>query len=109
MPFPNNSFDGIYCIEATCHAISRELVYAEILRVLKPGGFFGTYEWLITPKYNDQNPTHCEIRNRIEHSSGIPKLVDAENAIRALERVGWKVVSDEDLAITTPTNPVLWW
>jgi sterol 24-C-methyltransferase len=84
-------------------------VFAEILRVLKPGGFFGTYEWLITPEYDDKNPTHREIRNRIEHGNGIPKLVDVKHATRALERVGWEVVSDEDLAITTPANPVPWW
>ena len=37
LPFPNNHFDGVYAIEATCHAPEREKVYGEIFRVLKPG------------------------------------------------------------------------
>ena len=37
LPFPENYFDGVYAIEATCHAPRREDVYGEIFRVLKPG------------------------------------------------------------------------
>jgi ubiquinone/menaquinone biosynthesis C-methylase UbiE len=52
LPFPNDSFDGVYAIEATCHAPKREGVYGEIYRVLKPGQIFATYEWCLTPKYD---------------------------------------------------------
>jgi 2-polyprenyl-3-methyl-5-hydroxy-6-metoxy-1,4-benzoquinol methylase len=37
LPFTENSFDGVYAIEATCHAPRRQDVYGEIFRVLKPG------------------------------------------------------------------------
>merc|ERR1711959_131993 len=52
LPFPDNSFDGVYAIEATCHAPNREGVYSEILRVLKPNGVFATYEWCLTDVYD---------------------------------------------------------
>jgi sterol 24-C-methyltransferase len=45
IPFPDNSFDAAYAMEATVHAPSLEGVYSEIFRVLKPGGTFGVYEW----------------------------------------------------------------
>ena len=45
LPFPENHFDGVYAIEATCHAPRREGVYSEIFRVLKPGQVFACYEW----------------------------------------------------------------
>ncbi|KAJ6671862.1 hypothetical protein OIU79_026104 [Salix purpurea] len=51
MPFPENSFDGAYSIEATCHAPKLEEVYAEIFRVLKPGSLYVSYEWVTTDKY----------------------------------------------------------
>lgn len=35
--FADESFDGVYAIEATCHAPVREGVYGQIFRVLKPG------------------------------------------------------------------------
>lgn len=44
MPFPDNTFDAVYAIEATVHAPSLAGVYSEIFRVLKPGGTFGVYE-----------------------------------------------------------------
>lgn len=34
--FADDSFDGVYAIEATCHAPRREDVYSQIYRVLKP-------------------------------------------------------------------------
>ena len=45
LPFPDNHFDGVYAIEATCHAPRREGVYSEIYRTLKPGQIFACYEW----------------------------------------------------------------
>merc|ERR1712072_1328102 len=48
LPFEDNSFDAVYAIEATCHAPDRNGVYSEILRVLKPGGVFATYELCLT-------------------------------------------------------------
>lgn len=38
IPSGNETFDAVYQIEATAHAPSKEGVYAEIFRVMKPGG-----------------------------------------------------------------------
>ncbi|WZZ33774.1 hypothetical protein YC2023_017175 [Brassica napus] len=46
MPFDENTFDGPYFIEATCHAPELEEVYAEIFRVMKPGSLYVSYEWV---------------------------------------------------------------
>ena len=63
LPFEANSFDGVYAIEATCHAPRRQDVYGEIYRVLKPGQIFATYEWCLTPKYDKNNDFHRLIKN----------------------------------------------
>ena len=44
MPFSNNSFNGTYSIEDTCHAPKLEEVYAEIFRVLKPRSIYVSKE-----------------------------------------------------------------
>jgi sterol 24-C-methyltransferase len=62
MSFPDASFDAVYAIEATVHAPSLEGIYSEIFRVLKPGGVFGVYEWLMTDAYDNNNPEHKAIR-----------------------------------------------
>ena len=50
LPFADDTFDGVFAIESTCHAPDRKGVYSEILRVLKPGGTFACYEWCLTDK-----------------------------------------------------------
>ena len=77
--------------------------------MLKPGCCFVSYEWLMTPKYDDNNPTHREIRNRIERGSGVPNLTNAKNAIKSLNVAGLTLETQQDLAIPTPANPVHWW
>lgn len=58
IPSSDNTFDAVYEIEATCHAPDAQACYAEVLRVLKPGGYFSGYEWvravfLITSRLDD--------------------------------------------------------
>ena len=98
MPFPDNSFDRIYSIEATCHAPTLEGVYSEIYRVLKPGGTYATYEWLLDDRYDAQNPHHRQISYDIEVGDGIPLLVKKSVAIKAFKDVGFELIHDEDLA-----------
>lgn len=66
MDFEPNTFDFVYAIEATVHAPSLEGIYGQIFKVLKPGGRFGVYEWLMTEKYDPENADHKHICHGIE-------------------------------------------
>ncbi|BFZ53903.1 Delta(24)-sterol C-methyltransferase [Savitreella phatthalungensis] len=98
MPFEDATFDNVYAIEATVHAPKLEGVYGEIFRVLKPGGVFGVYEWLMTDKYDPENKKHREIAYGIEVGDGIPQMVKIEEAVRALKAVGFEIEHSQDLA-----------
>lgn len=98
LDFPDNSFDRVYAIEATVHAPTLEGVYSEIYRVLKPGGTFGVYEWVLTDKFDESNPYHREIAYGIEIGDGIPKMYSEKVARQALKNVGFEVEIEEDLA-----------
>jgi sterol 24-C-methyltransferase len=98
MPFPDNSFDAVYAIEATVHAPNLEGVYSEIFRVLKPGGIFGVYEWLMTDEYDANNPKHREIRLGIEQGNGISNMVKVEEGHRAIKAAGFELQHAEDMA-----------
>lgn len=97
MPIPDNTYDAVYTIEASCHApdpvrnllctfratfhsksllwpslnsSSQVACYTEIKRVLKPGQLFAGYEWCMTDAYRPDNKDHKRIKvNLISHLS----------------------------------------
>ncbi|KAL8990784.1 MAG: hypothetical protein Q9177_000636 [Variospora cf. flavescens] len=105
MSFPPNVFDAVYAIEATVHAPSLEGVYSEIFRVLKPGGVFGVYEWLMTDHYDNENPRHREIRLGIEQGDGISNMVKIDEALKAIQNAGFVLEHHEDLADRVDARP----
>ena len=72
VPAKDNEFDAAYEIEATCHAPDLHKVYAEIFRVLKPGGVFASYEWALTDNYDDKNEVGTRVRSR---ALGLPSCL----------------------------------
>ncbi|KAJ8772631.1 hypothetical protein K2173_027808 [Erythroxylum novogranatense] len=106
MPFSDNSFDGAYSIEATCHAPKLEQVYAEIFRVLKPGAMYVSYEWVTTDKYKPNDPQHLDIIQGIERGDALPGLRSYADIATTARKVGFKVVQEKDLA-KPPAQP--WW
>lgn len=84
LPFPDNSIDAVYQIEAFCHAgdltkvfkevrftfcdrleesddafvQARLILCVQVMRVLKPGGMFAGYDWVLTEKYDPSNAAH---------------------------------------------------
>jgi len=98
MPFPTSSFDAAYAIEATCHAPDRTVVYAEILRVLKPGAVFACYEWCTTERYDAKNEFHRETKKQIEEGDGLPDIIGTGACLAALREAGFEVLDERDMA-----------
>lgn len=105
MSFPQYTFDAVYAIEATVHAPSLQGVYSQIFRVLKPGGVFGVYEWLMTEKYDDDVPHHRKIRIGIEQGDGISNMVKVSEALQAIQAAGFVLEHHEDLAERPDASP----
>ncbi|CAE6388803.1 unnamed protein product [Rhizoctonia solani] len=105
--FGENSFDAVYAIEATVHAPTWEGVYGEILKVLKPGGIFGVYEWCMTDAWDPSNPEHKDIAHGIEVGDGIPEMRTIKQARQALKNVGFEILHEEDLA--DRPDPIPWY
>ncbi|KAM3516610.1 hypothetical protein NHJ13051_009744 [Beauveria bassiana] len=110
LPFPDNSFDAVYSIEATCHAPSLAEVYSEIYRVLKPGGVFGVYEWLMTDAYDNDNLEHRKLRLAIEQGDGIAQLFSIDDGKQAMESAGFELQVSRDLAeAVNKASPPWYW
>lgn len=102
---PENTFDAVYAIEATVHAPSLESVYTQIHRVLKPGGTFGLFEWVMNDKYDDSLASHRAIRLGIERGNGISNMVPRKSALEAIKAAGFTVEYEEDLAQRPDSTP----
>jgi len=96
--FGKESFDAVYAIEATVHAPSFEGIYGEIFKILKPGGVFGVYEWVMTDDWDPSIPEHKDIAYGIELGDGIAEMRNIASARKALKTVGYTVEVDDDLA-----------
>ncbi|MDB5522930.1 MAG: SAM-dependent methyltransferase [Rhizobium sp.] len=54
LPFPDQSFNVVFSKDAMVHIADKDAVFADIFRVLKPGGIFAASDWLIS---HDDEPT----------------------------------------------------
>jgi len=92
IPVADCTYDAAYAIEATCHAPDKAACYAEIFRMVKPGGYFAAYDWCVTEKFDANNPAHVACREGIEVGNGLPVLATTTECIDALKKAGWEVL-----------------
>ncbi|VVA25171.1 PREDICTED: cycloartenol-C-24-methyltransferase [Prunus dulcis] len=104
LPFPENSFDAVYAIEATCHAPDAYGCYKEIYRVLKPGQCFAAYEWCMTDAFDNNNQEHQKIKAEIEIGDGLPDIRLTGKCLEALKQAGFEVIWENDLAVDSPQS-----
>jgi sterol 24-C-methyltransferase len=114
MPFADATFDGVYEIDATCHAPDQVGCYSEVFRTLKPGAAFSGYEWCATPLYDASNAEHRRILAEIELGNGLPDTRTTAETKAALEAAGFVVEDARDLALDAdvpwydPIDPDSW-
>jgi len=97
MPFKPATFDGAFCVEAACHAPDLSELYTEVAKVLKPGAYFASYEWLTTPTYDANNPKHYQIIAGIAEGNALPGIRNIDDCIKAAADAGLEVVDTVDV------------
>jgi sterol 24-C-methyltransferase len=91
-----NYFDVAYEIEATCHSPNRVDTFSGVNSVLKMGGLFAGYEWVMLKGYDSKNKDHIRIKEGIEVGNALPTLVGPEVVIKAMEDSGFEVIDHYD-------------
>jgi len=106
MVFADNTFDGAYAIEATCHAREKVSCYGEVFRVIKPGTCFVMYEWCLTDKYNPNDPVHRDVKHRIELGDGLPEMESTTKVLEAIKAAGFVVEESFDVIQQFEESPI---
>jgi len=109
MPFADETFDAIYAIEAICHAPDKTAMYAELFRVLKPGGRFACYEWCLTKSFDFKDPVHLKIKADIEVGDGLPDIDTTDQVLDSIRKSGFEIEEHEDLAPVDEINQIPWY
>lgn len=108
MEAPDNSFDAAYAIEATVHAPSKADCYAEVFRVLKPGGCFAAYEYCLTKRFEPDNPRHQRIKSDLQTGGALPDIAYPHQIDDALRQSGFELLETRDL-LANPGPGIPWY
>ena len=101
LPFPDNTFDGLYTMETFVHAPDYKQGLAEFARVLKPGGTLALFEYSMPSEADvpdDRKKVYQEIRfiNDIASMPAFNEFVHGTFAEK-LQAAGFKQASETDI------------
>ncbi len=96
--FAEGVFDAAYAIESMVYAPDKGVAFAEIFRVLRPGGTFVCQEWCLTPSYDAGESRHRQLKSIIEVGNGLPELASTDAVTAALAAAGFELIEAHDRA-----------
>jgi len=94
-PFEDNSYDIVVCKEMLCHIEDKLPFYAEILRIIKPGGYLIGSDWLIG-KSGPGTQAYENWRDHLKDSGLRFYFPPFEDTLRDFKDVGFKTVNLTD-------------
>lgn len=104
VPLDDGSFDAAYAIEAICHSPDRVRCFEEIHRLLRPGGELALADWCMTESFDENDPVHRDIRDRIEFTSATPNLPTTSQQVEAVRAAGFEILAIRDKALDSDVD-----
>eukprot|EP01112_Ceratiomyxa_fruticulosa_P015235 TRINITY_DN4458_c0_g1_i14.p1 TRINITY_DN4458_c0_g1~~TRINITY_DN4458_c0_g1_i14.p1 ORF type:complete len:233 (-),score=46.77 TRINITY_DN4458_c0_g1_i14:158-856(-) len=109
IPFPSNTFDVVYQLEASVHAPDKQAFFEGVFKVLKPGAIYGGYEWVMTDKFDENDPEHLEIKRGVEKSNGVPNIEKVQDILQYLRNAGFEIIEHFDVATEKEESDFPWY
>jgi phosphoethanolamine N-methyltransferase len=92
LPFPDAGFDVVFSKDALLHVPDKDFLFAEIFRVLKPGGVFAASNWMIA---HDGEPS-AEMKAYVAAEGLSFAMASPARYARAMARAGFTAIETRD-------------
>jgi len=98
-PFEDETFDGIYEIQALSYTKDMNALFKEWYRVLKPGAKVSILDWFLYDKFDKDNEYHRDLLKKCKPMIGAVYNPTTKEMCEALENNGFKIIVDENASI----------
>lgn len=106
-PYPDNSFDAIYEIQALSYSKNLDKLFRDLHRLLKPGGKVSLLEWVRLPGYDPKNPHHANLMRRTKPLIGAIGTPSPAEYEASLQRAGFDVLVSEEPSVNSHQGPLI--
>ncbi|KAA3622486.1 MAG: methyltransferase domain-containing protein [Proteobacteria bacterium] len=91
MPFDDGAFDGVFSKDSLVHVADKNGIYAEMFRVLAPGGWLAVGDWL-----GAERPPSARMREWLEQVGLTFSLDTLAHTVEMIESAGFDVIDAVD-------------
>merc|ERR1712190_312466 len=95
-PFPDNSFDAFYQVQAMTYAADLKNVFSEIYRVVKPGAKISVLDGVMLDGFEAKDASHRKLLRETREVTGWGSLWHHTEWKAAAEAVGFEVLQSSD-------------
>ena len=89
LPFADGSFYLVFSKDALIHVADKEAVFADIFRVLRPGGIFAASDWLVS----HDGPLSQDMADYIKAEGLSFGMASAKRYQSAMQRAGFTIIT----------------
>lgn len=98
-PFADATFNSLYQIQVLTYAKDKNKVFAEMFRVLKPGGRLSFLDWVQLDNYDPSNAHHRSLLQRTKPLIGAVDTPTGLEIKTKLEQAGFKILVSQDASV----------